>query len=326
MTDEVIGEDETYKYIFKKLHVRFHRRLGYDGNEIVFINIELIPPHMAHKYMDIGYVVDGKQKYNIEFQSTAVYNPKMEDMYKYRVYSQADEFQPFKTCVFATYPPTQGIENKDFDGDVDFHPDFFYTKNLKASEIINVVANKNNIPLSDDEAIDLLIAPDMAHNYEIKELLKTTSELLLNAKIPDKELHCDLIDCQRKVMQRFLKKDERKEMEKMLNLKAKDYGFEPNVTGFEEAVNLSYLDGKREGYDNGKKEGYDNGKKEGYDNGKKEGYDNGKKEGYDNGIKDGYDNAKLETAERLIELGIDDDIIIKVTELDLKTIQHLKNE
>ena len=33
----------------------------------------------------------------------------------------------------------------------------------------------------------------------------------------------------------------------MLNLKAIDYGLEPNVTGFEEAVNLSYLDGKREG-------------------------------------------------------------------------------
>jgi hypothetical protein len=36
-------------------------------------------------------------------------------------------------------------------------------------------------------------------------------------------------------------------MENMLNLKAIDYGLEPNVTGFEEAVNLSYLDGKREG-------------------------------------------------------------------------------
>ena len=35
-------------------------------------------------------------------------------------------------------------------------------------------------------------------------------------------------------------------MENMLNLKAIDYGLEPNVTGFEEAVNLAYLDGKRE--------------------------------------------------------------------------------
>ena len=35
-------------------------------------------------------------------------------------------------------------------------------------------------------------------------------------------------------------------MIKMLNLKAEDYGLEPNATGFEEAVNLAYLDGKRE--------------------------------------------------------------------------------
>ena len=143
MSEDIIGADECYKYIFKKLNARFHRRLGYDCERIDFINIELIPPDRAHKFMDIGYVVDGKEKYNIEFQSTAVYDPKMEDMYKYRIYSQADDYSPFKTCVFATYPPTQGIENRDFDGDVDFHPDFFYTKNLKASETLNVVRNKN---------------------------------------------------------------------------------------------------------------------------------------------------------------------------------------
>ena len=283
-------EDETYKYIFKKLHIRFHRRLGYEGEKLIFINIELIPPDIAHKYMDIGYVVDGARKYNIEFQSIPVYDPKMVDMYKYRVYSQADEFSPFKTCVFATYPPSQGIENRDFDGDVDFHPDFFYTKNLKASETINAVKtkNQNNIPLTDNEAIDLLIAPDMTHDQDIRELLKTTSELLRDATIPDREFHCDLIDCQKKVLQRFLNKDERKEMEKMLNLKAEEYGFEPNVTGFEEAVTLSYLDGKREGKEKG------------------------------------FDDGKLAIAKNLIELGSDDEFITKATGLDSKTIEKLR--
>ena len=304
MSEDIIGADECYKYIFKKLNARFHRRLGYDCERIDFINIELIPPDRAHKFMDIGYVVDGKEKYNIEFQSTAVYDPKMEDMYKYRIYSQADDYSPFKTCVFATYPPTQGIENRDFDGDVDFHPDFFYTKNLKASETLNVVRNKNenNIPLTDNEAIDLLIVPDMTHNHDIRELLEMTSKLLRDAKIPDREFHCDLIDCQKKVMQRFMKKEERKEMENMLNLKAEDYGLEPNVTGFEEAVNLSYLDGKREGISKGKKDGIKEGKRE------------GKKEGIE------------DTAKNLIELGVSDEIIAKATKLDLKTIKKLRNE
>ena len=89
----------------------------------------------------------------------------------------------------------------------------------------------------------------MTHDYEIKELLKTTTDLLVNAKISDKDFHNDLIDCQRKVLKRFLKIDERKEIENMINIKekAKELGIEPNVTGFEEAMTLEYLDGKREG-------------------------------------------------------------------------------
>ena len=79
-------------------------------------------------------------------------------------------------------------------------------------------------------------------------------------------------------------------MIKMLNLKAEDYGFEPNVTGFEEAVNLAYLDGKREGISEGKKEGIE------------------------------------DTAKNLIELGVSDELIAKATKLDLKTIQQLKKK
>ena len=80
----------------------------------------------------------------------------------------------------------------------------------------------------------------------------------------------------------------------MLNLKAIDYGLEPNVTGFEEAVNLSYLEGKREGKNKKKKDG--------------------KKEGIE------------DTAKNLIELGFEDEIISKATKLDLKTIKKLRNE
>ena len=93
----------------------------------------------------------------------------------------------------------------------------------------------------------MIIAPDMQHDFEIKPLLEFTSELLVNAVISDEEFHLDLIDCQKKMLQRFLKVADRNEVEKMLNLKAEDYGLEPNVTGFEESVNLAYLDGKREG-------------------------------------------------------------------------------
>lgn len=68
MTRELSSEDETYKYIIKKLGIRFHKRLGYDGESIEFKNIEITPLAVDNKFMDIFYEVDGKN-YNIELQS-----------------------------------------------------------------------------------------------------------------------------------------------------------------------------------------------------------------------------------------------------------------
>ena len=96
----------------------------------------------------------------------------------------------------------------ELDGDVTFHPDFFYTKKFNSREIIKGIRDKiiNNIPLTDDEAIDILLIPDMNHNHDMMELLQITSELLCNATIPDKEFHLDLITCQRKYFKDSSKK------------------------------------------------------------------------------------------------------------------------
>ena len=82
----------------------------------------------------------------------------------------------------------------------------------------------------------------------------------------------------------------------MLKFKAEDFGLEPNVTGFEESINLAYLDGKREGYDEGKSEG----------------------------LSEGYNQSSEDTARNLLDLGVAEDIISKATGLDLNTIQNLK--
>ena len=252
--------------------------------------------------MDILYEVDGKYNRNIELQSTPVYDPKLNDMYKYRIYTQCEDGKPFKTSVFATYPPTLGCEETVIDGNVTFCPEFYYTKNQNAGEFLSNIKDKvnNGIALSDDEAIDLIIVPDMEHNFDIKQLLEFTSKLLVKAVIYDKKFHFDLIDCQKKMLQRFLKVDERKEVEKMLKFKAEDFGLEPNVTGFEESINLAFLDGKREG--------------------KSEGYDEGKSEG----LSEGYNQSSEDTARNLLDLGINEEIISKATGLDLNTIQSLK--
>lgn len=108
----------------------------------------------------------------------------------------------------------------------------------------------------------------------------------MSAKIPDKKFHKTLIDCSEKILQRFYTKNEIKEIKEMHNIKPQDYGIEPGVTGFEEAVNLSYLSRQREGYDNGVEE----------------------------------------TAINLIKLGVDDETITQGTGLDLETIQKLKKQ
>ena len=134
----------------------------------------------------------------------------------------------------------------------------------------------------------------------LNNLLEFTSKRLVKAVIPDKKFHFDLIDCQKKMLQRFLKVDERKEVEKMLKFRAEDFGLEPNVTGFEESINLAYLDGKREGYAEGYAEGYDKGKSE------------------------VYNQSREDIAHNLLDLGVDEEIISKATGLDLDSIQSLK--
>ena len=300
MAEERIGQDVTYKFIIKTLKHRFFRHLGYEGENIVFENVEQIPMGPDQKIMDILAKVNGNLKRNIEVQSTPVYDSKMLDMYKYRIYNQADEFTVFKTTVFATYPPTQGIEEIEIDGDINFHPDFFYTKNLQASEILKTIKTKNDNKeeLSETEAINLIIAPDTSHNYDMVELLEITSELLSNAVISDTKFRNDLIQCQRKMLQRFLKKDKREEIEIMYKFRAQDYGIEPNVTGIEEEIEISYQDGRQEGLD----------------------------EGIDQGISQGIDETKTKIAKRLIQTGCDDKFIEKITDLEISDIEKLKKE
>ena len=296
MNENLSGEDESYKYIIKNIGVPMLEKLGYNAEKVEFQNVELIPKAKAKKYMDILCTVDGKYNLNIEPQSTPVYDTKMEDMYKYRTYTQCEDNLRFKTCVLATYAPNHGIRSLEIDEQVNFHPDFFFTQKIDASKIIKTIKdkNKNNKPLSKSEAIDILLLPDAKHDCKKKEMAKIATELLINANLPDEKFRKTLLDCQEKILQRFYTNKEIKELKKMHNIKAEDYDIEPGITGFEEAVNLSYLSGKREGYGDGHKKGYSEG--------------------------------VHKTAMNLIKQGVDDETISKGTGLDIQTIQKLKKQ
>ena len=250
MTQKLSGEDESYKYMIKNIGVPILEKLGYKAENIEFKNVELIPKAKDKKYMDILCTVDGKFNLNIEPQSTPVYDTKMEDMHKYRTYTQCEDNLPFKTAVLTTHTLNHGIISLEIDEQINFHPDFFFTQKIEASKIIKIIKdkNKNNKPLSKSEAIDILLLPDAKHDCEKKEMAKIAIVLLMDANLPDEKFRKTLLDCQEKILQRFYTNKEIKELKKMHNIKAEDYNIEPGITGFEEAVNLSYLSGKREGF------------------------------------------------------------------------------
>ncbi len=300
-------QDLTYKFIIKKLNIRFHRYLGYEGENLTFNNVELIPLANDNKYMDISYSVDDEVSVNIEHQSSPVYESKMNDIYKYHIYLESDNRKPVISCIVSTYNPNQGCRECNIDYNIVIRPDFFFIKNKNAKEILNNIKSKvkNNIPLTDNEAIDLILVPDMNHNLNINELFEITTKLLKKVIISDNQFYLDLIDCHKKMLKRFFNNDEYGRFEKMLNIKAEDYGFEPNVTGFEEAVALSYIDGKEEGREEGRNEGRVEGRVEG----RKEGREEGRVE------------SNYEIACKLLEMGLDEDLIFKATGLTIDDIK-----
>ena len=296
MAENFSGKDEIYKYMIKNIGVPILEKLGHQADNVEFKNVELIPKAKDKKYMDILCTVDGKFNLNIEPQSTPVYDTKMEDMYKYRTYTQCEDNLPFKTLVLATYNPNHGIRSLEIDEQVNFHPDFVFTQKIDASKIIKTIKdkNKNNQELSRSEAIDILLLPDAKHNSEKSEMAKIATQLLYGANLPDEDFRKTVLDCQEKILQRFYTKIEIMELKQMHNIKAEDYDIEPGVTGFEEAVNLSYLSGHREGYYSGRE--------------------------------DGVQENREQNAINFIKQGVDDETISKGTGLNLETIQKLKEE
>ena len=84
----------------------------------------------------------------------------------------------------------------------------------------------------------------------------------------------------------------------MHKFRAQDYGIEPNITGIEEEIEISYQDGRQEGLD----------------------------EGIDQGISQGIDETKTKIAKRLIQLEFENEFIEKITDLEISEIEKLKKE
>ena len=88
--------------------------------------------------------------------------------------------------------------------------------------------------------------------------------------------------------------------------------------------------GKKQGMEKGKKEGVEIGKKEGVEIGKKEGVEIGKKEGVEIGKKEGMKIAQNELKKqwitKMITSNINEQEILKITEISAEELQKIKNE
>ena len=88
----------------------------------------------------------------------------------------------------------------------------------------------------------------------------------------------------------------------------------------EYAVSMDYA--KKKGLEDGKKQGI----KEGKEQGIKEGKEQGIKEGIEEGIQIGERNNQIKTAKEMLNQGIADDLIIKITHLSAKEIENIKKK
>ncbi|MDR3178940.1 MAG: hypothetical protein LBT82_02670, partial [Oscillospiraceae bacterium] len=82
--------------------------------------------------------------------------------------------------------------------------------------------------------------------------------------------------------------------------------------------------GKKEGRKEGMEKGIETGKKEGIKEGIEKGIETGIKKGLETGIKKGEQKEKIEIARNLLNMGFNNEQIMKATGLSLKNIEKLK--
>lgn len=210
--------DKTYKFMFKRLGVKLHQYFFNEGAILLFIDTELAETGQRR---DLTVNVDGKYLHNIEFMSTASYDSKLYGMFDYHLSLLCDKFNPeipVKSSIINTSNPNHGKSNVEIPYNINFHPDIIFTKDMNGWEVLSTLIHKvlNQEELSDKEAIDLLLLPDMNINMNIKVLMKVICFLINHANISDNNFKTDIMVCEINVLKRFYTEDELSAMIKML--------------------------------------------------------------------------------------------------------------
>lgn len=241
--------DRSYKFNYKILGIRFHRYLYHEGDLIEFVETEIAG---TGQRKDVVVIVDDNVIKLTEFMSKGLYDDKLNSMCDYHEDTRYDpkyDGYEVQSGVVSIANPNHGIDWIKIDKNVSFEVDTIFIKRKDGRKILNNLIYKMIIQeeLSDNEAIDLIILPDMDIDIPIKQLMNVICFLIAKSNIPDDNFRMKIILCEIKVFARFFKGDELKEMIEMLKTLTKNPEVERIVEKYGEGFDSIYFDGKADG-------------------------------------------------------------------------------
>ena len=238
--------DKAYKFMYKRLNAKFHHYFYAEYGELVFIDTEI--PETGQR-RDMTVKVDEKVIRNTEFLSRPLYDDKLNAMYDYHESLKCDknnEGLTVRSGLISIANPKQGKNKIEIDGNIIFALDIIFTKDKNGWEVLSNLIYKliTQEELSDDEAIDLLILPDMNIELPIKALMSIICFLIVNLNISDDNFKEDLIVCEIEVLKRFFTGNELSEMVAMLKYKTENPEVRRIVERYGPGFDVIYFDGK----------------------------------------------------------------------------------
>ena len=292
--------DKSYKVIYKRLGIKLHRYLYDEGEKIEFMDTEISDTAQRR---DITTRVDGKFIRNTEFLSYPPYDDKLHSMYDYHqdlVYDKNHKGLEVKSSVVGIYNPNWGKNMVDIDTNINFHVETIQIQEMDGWKSLSNIVHKTitQEELSDREAIDLLLLPDVDIEMRIKALMELICFLICNANIPDPDFKKDLVLCEIKVLERFFVGDEVKELVDMLKCDTEIPEIAKVIEKYGVGFDVIYFDGKADGFEDGRTKGFS----------------------------DGKNSAKLDITENLLKSGVDELIISQCTGFTIDQIRDIKRK
>ena len=263
-----------------------------NGDSIEFLETE-IPGTGQRK--DIAVIVDETIIKLTEFISKGLYDDKLNSMCDYHEHARYDpqyEGLEVQSSAVSIANPNHGVNKMKIDENISFEVETIFIKQKDGRKALNNLVYKaiTYEKLSDTDAIDLIILPDMDIDIPIKQLMKFICFLIGISNIPDDDFKKRIILCEIKVLARFFKDDELLEMIDLLKTLTKNPEVERIIEKYGEGFDSIYFDGKADGFT------------------------------------EGIDDGKLQVARNLLKKGVNVELISECTGISIDKIKNLKRE